>query len=385
MKNEMNNEYFTRAIYLFPVTVKGIGGDKWGYIDAKGKIILPPIYDHGGDFQENGLAIVRMDDHTGVIDSTGYIIVKPKYDTIHPFSEGRATVIDKQGFKVIDESGKEITSKAYSYIGDFKDGRALIKDKDVYGFLNRQGKEVIPPSYEISSDFVEGKAVAKLKNGHFALIGLTGKVLNTYPFYFVGNYGDGLLSFQRKWDRKIGYIDEQGTIIIEAQFSDAQPFMNGRAIVNVSADAKNHYGLINRKGLFLIKPNYNNLFDLGEERFALGKAIDPEKPYVSSKFAVADKDGHVLTGFIYNRITKFKDGIASATNDDSTFMIDKSGKRIEYLPMVSGNGTLEFDKTVIKGEIDFRLLYFDKYGEPIWMQNQVIILDRQQTVDPLWD
>jgi hypothetical protein len=375
----------TRAVYLFPATIKEIGGNKWGYIDAKGKLNLPTSYDQAGDFQENDLAIVRLMDSDGVIDSNGYFIVKPKYDTINPFSEGRATVIDHQGFKVIDESGKEITSKAYSFISDYKESRALIADNNeqgqyLYGYLNRRGKEILPLDFETASDFNDGKAVVKMKDGSFALINLTGKILNKYTYVFVGKLGGGLLPFQKTKDGKFGYIDEQGRIVIEPQFSSAQPFIDGRAIVNVSDDYKDHYGLINRNGSFLIKPNYDNLLNLGERRFALGKAIDSEKPYVGSKFAVTDSDGHILTGFLYNRITKYMDGLASAYNDESTFFIDKSGKRMEHLPTVRGSGTLVFDKTLIKGEIDFRLIYFDKNGQLVWKQNTVIPLDSQNVV-----
>lgn len=384
-ENKAARLFEERAVYLFPASIKEIGGNKWGYIDARGKFILPPSYEHAWDFQDNGLAIVLLMDRVGIIDSKGYFIVKPKYDTINPFSEGRASVINSQGFKVIDESGKEITSKAYSYIGDYKEGRAIFADTDangqyLYGYLTRRGKEVLPLSYESASDFNEGKAIVKMKNDSYALIDLTGKVVNSYSYPTVQNYGEGLLIFQKSKDGKFGYMDEQGNSVIEPQFSGAQPFIGGLAIVNVSDDYKNHYGVIDRNGHFIIKANYNSLSNLGEGRFAIGKALDPEKPYLGSKYAVADSKGHILTGFIYNDLTKYKDGLASAYDDQKTFFIDKSGKRMEHLPNVSGRGTLGFEQTLIKGEIDFRLLYFDKNSNLIWKQSTIIPLNNQYSV-----
>src|SRR5947199_602608 len=125
LESSKRNENFImeRTVYLYPVLLKEAGGSKWGYINPKGEIVIKPIYDHAGDFQDNGLAIVRLKGLSGVIDLSGYFIVSPKYETINPFSEGRATVIDHLGFKVIDESGKELTSKAYSFICDYKEGR----------------------------------------------------------------------------------------------------------------------------------------------------------------------------------------------------------------------------------------------------------------------
>ncbi|MFJ5758613.1 WG repeat-containing protein [Neobacillus sp. NPDC093182] len=372
----------TRMVYLFPAEVKDIGGSKWGYINAKGDFILPPKYEMAHDFQENGLAIVQLNNLTGIIGNDGYFIVKPKYETISPFSEGRATAIDDEGFKVLDESGKEITSKAYSFIGDYQEGRAAAANTNehgeyLYGYLNRRGNEVIPLSYESASDFQDGKALVKMKEGSYALIDLTGKVLNSYSYPFVDNYGEGILAFRKSNDEKWGYMDESGNVLIEPQFTATQPFVEEKAIVNVE---NNHYGLIDKQGKFIIKPQYSSLINLGENRYALGKAQNPERPYLFQKYAIADSNGHIYTGFIYNGVSHYKDGIASAYNDEMTFFIDKRGQRLDYLPKVQGTGSLAFDKSLIKGDIDLRILYFDKKGKLIWKQNTLIPLNADSSV-----
>lgn len=373
-----------RTSYLFPVSLKVVGGSKWGYIDSKGKWVIKPIYEQAGDFQE-GVAIVRLKGLSGVIDSKGYFIVKPKYDTIHSFSEGRATVIDQHGFKTIDESGKELTTKAYSFMGDYKEGRVLFsvtdeKGKNLYGFLNRRGKEVIPASYLSASDFQDGRSVVKLKDGTYALINLTGKILQKYDFAYVGLYGEGLLPFQKSSGGMYGFINEQGKIIIEPRFRWVQPFQGGSAIVTISDGNHDLSGLIDKKGQFILKPNYHKIIHLGEDRLAIGKAVDPEKPYIGEIYALGDTNGHILTGFIFNRIGQYENGAASAANDQFTFFIDKKGRRMNTLPIVKGNGELHVEKTLIKGEIDFRLQYFKKDGELIWRQNAVIPLNEPYSV-----
>jgi hypothetical protein len=376
----------TRAIYLFPVVRKEIGGNKWGYMDARGKLVLPENLDRAEDFQENGLAIVGLMDKSGVIDDKGYFIVKPKYDTIDPFSEGRAVVNDSQGFKVIDESGKEITEKAYSIIvGEYKEGRVrAVKIVEhgpyLYGYLNKRGKEVIPITFETASDFKQGKAVVKTKEGRFQLINLTGTVIQTYPFPYVGNYGEGLLTFKKSSEGKIGYIDEQGKIVIEPQFSDGEAFIDGRAIVSLSEDNNDRYGVIDRTGHFVIKANYNQILSLEEGRFATGKEIDPKQPCMRSIYALADSGGQILTGFNFTVINKFQDGFASVSDDHHTYFIDKHGKRNEHLPMVSGSGWLSFEKTLIKGFVDDRLFYFNRTGELLWKQASVTPVNNQYSV-----
>lgn len=375
-----------RAVYLFPAPIKEVGGTKWGYIDAKGKLVLPAIYEEAGDFQDNGLAIVRVLDKSGVIDAKGYLIVKPKYDTIQPFSEGRAIVNDREGNKVIDESGKEITEKAYSVMHpEYNEGRvsAAIEDEQgqyLYGYLNKRGKEVIPLIYLSASEFKDGKAIVKTKEGIFQLIDLTGKVLKSFPFAFVGNYGQGLLAFKKTEDGEFGYIDEEGRSVIEPRFTDAEAFIEGRAIIALSDGNEARYGLIDREGNFVIKPNYNNLIHLGEKRFAVGKEMQPEQPCIRSIYALGDSGGHILTGFIFNEITHFEEGMASVSDDQHTFFIDKSGRRVKQLPLVDGSGTLQVEKTVIKSEVDQRLQYFSQNGELIWKQSTMIPLTKQSFV-----
>ena len=382
----LSNPQEERAVYLFPAPIKEVGGTKWGYINAKGKFVLPPAYEEAQDFHDNGLAIMRLLDKAGVIDSKGYFIVKPKYDTIQPFSEGRAIVNDRQGTKVIDESGKEITERAYSVImPEYKEGRvaAAIEDEHgqyVYGYLNKRGKEVIPLLYVSTSEFKDGKAIVKTKEGTFQLIDLTGKVLKSFPYAFVGNYGQGLLSFKKTEDGKFGFIDEEGRIVIEPRFTDAEPFIEGRAIVALSEGNEARYGLIDQKGHFVIKPNYNNLINLGENRFAVGKERQQEQPCIKSIYALGDSDGHILTGFIFNEITTFEEGVASVSDDQHTFFIDKSGRRVKHLPLVNGSGTLQVEKTMIKSEVDMRLQYFSLNGDLIWKQNTMIPLTKQYSI-----
>ncbi len=380
---QAKQEYYSndRSVHLFPALVKEIGGNKWGYINSKGKFILPPIYDHAGDFQENGLAVVRLKGQEGIINTNGYSIVKPKYETIHPFSEGRAAVIDHGRYKVIDESGKELTTKAYSYIGDFQEGRAQFAETDekgryLYGYLNKRGKEVLPAAYESASDFIDGKAIVKMDCGPYALINLTGKVLKTYQYPFVGYYGGGLLAFQKNSGGKFGYLNEAGSIVIETKFTGVQAFMDSCAIVNV----EDEYGLIDRTGKYIFKPAYNDILHLGEARIAIGKAIDTEKPIIGSMYGVADTSGRHYTGFIFGGISKYVNEKSSAYNEHDTFFIDKNGNRIEDLPSVSGSGEMHCDKKLIKANIDFHLLYFEKSGALVWKQNDEILLNDQYSV-----
>lgn len=370
---------------LYPAGTRTSAGSNWGYIDNQGNFAIKPQYNYAMDYQDNGLSIVEKGSFFGVIDRFGKYVVEPRFKNISPFSEGRAAVVDNEGFKVIDEKGKILTPKAYNYIGTYHENRALFSHIDqgkyLYGYLDRQGKEVIPLKYEAANDFKEGKALVKLKENLFALIDPKGTILHTYNYGSVGNLGDGLLSFQRDYNSPNGYLDVDGNVVIQPRFSLALPFENGRAVVNASHDIANQYGLIDEKGNYIINPQYNEISLIGENRAAVGKAIDNERPYIGSIFAVADAvSGQILTDFIYSNVSHYKNGYASASNNRNTFFIDKNGKTVRSLPVVSGIGTLEFIGDLIRANIDLRSYYMNRNGRIIWKPNTMINLNRQYKI-----
>ncbi|MBD2867863.1 WG repeat-containing protein [Paenibacillus arenilitoris] len=373
-----------RVVGLFPASVKTAEGTKWGYIDEGGRMAIQPRYDDAGDFQENGLAIVREDGRAGIIDATAHYVVPPNYESINPFSERRAVVIDGQGFRLIDEAGTVLTRKAYSYISSMKDGRAVFYvagngeggGDSRYGYLDSDGNEAIPAQYEEANDFEDGKAVVKIKDKEYALIGPDGSRLATYPLAYVGPLGDGRLAFQSDMAGKYGYIDERGTVVLQPAYTSAFPFRDGRAIVNTAEDYKSAYGVIDEKGEFVVKPAYNDIRDLGEERFALGRAVDPEQPFLGSMYAIADRHGKLLSDFLYNDVTEFReDGLASATDARETMLIDRGGKPARGYPRVNGSGELTLEEGgLIKAFVDRRLSYMNRAGDVIWKQNTIIPL-----------
>lgn len=377
-----NDVLFYTGVELFPASIKTINGTKWGYINKKGVFKIKPIFDQAMDFQVNGVAVVAVNNKNGVINRYGQFIVRPKYDTISPFSEGRAQVIDGQGFKVIDENGRVLTSKPYSMIGSYNDGRALFANTTenglyLYGYLNRQGKEVIPARFITANEFHNGYAVVQISDQEFALMNKDGKIIHKYPYPFVGNLSDGLLAFKETKDGKFGYIDKNSDVVIPPKYTFAQPFQHGYAIVNMSSDYRNEYGLINKTGDFLILPTFNDINLLGKNRVALGKPIKAGEPFYGSKYALATTDGYVLTDYKFNSIVPFEKGVASATTGEKSFFINKYGETVKGLPVIKGEGTLFLEGDIIKANIDQRIVYYDRFGNVIWRQNRIIPLNNQ--------
>ncbi|MBE1442172.1 WG repeat-containing protein [Paenibacillus sp. OAS669] len=370
---------FLWRIKLFPASVKTTSGTKWGYIDSKGNMKLQPQYDYAYDFQSNGLARVHTHGRTGVINASGNYVVRPIYDSIEEFKEGRAVVIDKQGFKLMDESGRIVTKRGYSYMASLSNGRAMFaitesSGSNKYGYLDANGNEIIPAQYESAGMFSHSKAVVKIKKNEFALIGLNGEILARYPYAFVGELGDGLLPFQQEENGKFGYIDENGNIVLEPAYTGAQSFSEGRAVVNTGENFTAQYGLIDRSGHTIVQPEYNDIQQLGEQRVALGKAIDPNQPFIGSIYAIADLNGKIRTEFKYYEVNPYHKGLASVYDASQTYFIDRSGNAASGYPKVNGSGTVKLEDSLIQANVDRRLSYLDRSGRVVWHQNTVIPL-----------
>ncbi|MRN53300.1 WG repeat-containing protein [Paenibacillus monticola] len=375
---EEGSELRTTALHPAPFKLKE--GTLWGYINDEGLTVIEPRYEYAEDFQENGLAIVQTKGGSGVIDSSGREKVKPVYSFIAPFSEGRAVVSDLKGYTFIDEKGKEVTSARYDYLNSLHEGRAVFSNQSTsgpshYGYLDPQGKEVLPAIYVDAGDFMNGMALVKIAEGEYALIDPEGHRLHTYNYPFVGNPGDGLLSFQATENGKYGYLHTDGTIAIQPQFTAALPFSEGRAVINTAEDYGNAYGLIDKQGKAIIPAKYYEVLQLGEKRIALGTPLYPDQPYRGSRYVIADADtGRILNNHSLLGVNNYQEGLASVYDTKETYFIDKSGNRAAQPPVVPGSGTLSLNGRLIRADVDQRTAYYDRRGKQVWRQNGVIPL-----------
>ena len=68
---------------------------KFGFVDRKGKEVVPPKYDYAGHFA-NGIAIVKLDGQYGIIDTSGNILVPLEHDNTLSLVEAYRREILKQ-------------------------------------------------------------------------------------------------------------------------------------------------------------------------------------------------------------------------------------------------------------------------------------------------
>ena len=246
-------------------------GDKWGYINTKGKMVIAPQFDFAHDFYE-GLAGVEIDKKWGYIDKTGKMVIAPQSGFGLAFSEGRARVCVDHKWGFIDKTGKMVVAPQYDQAFDFAGGLAFVSnEKWKWGYIDPAGTMVIPQQFEdedrYSSRFSEQLAAVGLDD-KWGYIDKTGRFVIAAQFYSGLPFSEHLARV--KGDHKWGYIDHSGTMVISLpndQYEELGYFHEQRALADVHQADKEHSlrGYIDTTGKMVIAPQFKPVDDRDQD------------------------------------------------------------------------------------------------------------------------
>ena len=130
---------------------------KWGFIDKKGIVVIPCIFDSAGDFSE-GFAGIKCNEKWGFVDNTGREVIPCIYDEVEDFHEGFAWIKHNEKWGFVDNTGREVVPCIYDSVHNFHEGLAEVERNKKWGFVDNTGREVIPCQYVRTMHFQEGKA-----------------------------------------------------------------------------------------------------------------------------------------------------------------------------------------------------------------------------------
>ncbi|QXP65191.1 WG repeat-containing protein [Polaribacter sp. HaHaR_3_91] len=237
--------------------------------------------------------------------------------------------INKQlGLNELSSSMKVFEAMSSKNVEMFYDGLKQIKNRKTkkIGFLNKSNKIVITPEYDKSSNFSNGLvAVCKLSGNYYLWGFIDSKNNEKISFKYTQKPGDfhSNRAIVTNKERKKGYIDSNGELIIPAKYDDVTDFYKGFALVKdsyYSSDVK----LIDINGKIInsfdkeieVKATKSNLISLVNEQKTIAVLRSNRKTVIiNSKKEIVSKQ--------FAKIINLINGKAFAINYDSKGISEK--------------------------------------------------------------
>ncbi len=124
-----------------------------------------------------------------------------------------AVVTENDGKRLYTTDGKAMDDHAWKHIGSFSDGLAMVQDgQGLYGYISMEdGKLVIEAQYEASKDFSEGLACVSV-GGKWGFINTEGTMVIDPVFHAAGSFMNGICAVNRD-NEHLEYIDRNGRLV----------------------------------------------------------------------------------------------------------------------------------------------------------------------------
>jgi hypothetical protein len=101
---------------------------------------------------------IRRGEKWGFMDRQGKIMIQPRFDGVHDFFRGLAGVLIGEKWGFANEKGEVVIPPRYDFIGDFLEGLAPTRIGRKWGFIDTKGRMVVEPRFQGAGEFHEGLA-----------------------------------------------------------------------------------------------------------------------------------------------------------------------------------------------------------------------------------
>ena len=387
---------------------------RYGLIDATGAYAAQPVYRSIWDTCDGGRTFQSEDGSYGIMEADGSIRI-PRVEGVDYLGGFTCAVADyrlgeKEG--LIDAQGNKLTEALYDKVYIRDSGWVEIENEEKCGVMALDGKVVIPPTYDYIADdnisrtdllgvYLNGKCgLASRETGELVLpcvfnntdeanvalaLGATSRE-EIYPECVrrCGELGLSVMwlepgiSIMRKpgVDRMVllkgslaAIYGLDGTAYTDYIFDVVRDFDDqGHAV----ALKNGKWGQIDRNGNTVV----DFIYDDEEEAKAkvevhfVSQWADDSPPY-----ALAKRDGTVLTGYKYWSYTPFSNGFAMVADGENWAYMDGAGKEItafKYMPMGSQFGSTPFGEdglAIVQDREDLRRNIIDSTGRELLPEN----------------
>ena len=235
-------------------------GEKWGFINSTGKVVIDTKYDKVDAFEDDYTIVLSGTNHV-ILDTKGTetLIVVSDLADVKQFSEHLAPYrATNKTFGFIGVNGKVSIPAQFESVGYFHEGLAWAKQTGgVLGYINTKGEWVIKPQFTAGKEFESESGLARVKVGEqWAYVSKAGEILYVKDTEKFEDFSNGLALGKK--GEKFGFYNNKGQWTIPPQFDGARDFKNGYA----AAKLGDKWGIINKEGKWVIQPQFDGIKDM---------------------------------------------------------------------------------------------------------------------------
>ncbi|OHX68040.1 WG repeat-containing protein [Flammeovirga pacifica] len=297
-----------------------IGYQLEGYIDEKGNIIIPPIYNEIIGFEKawekkEGIGILKKGNKVGYVNYLGEVVLEAKY----------------------------LSAEGFVNIWSLHDGAIVVKTKDnTYNAVDYNGHELLTEEFDfLAEKFIQihhdssGVCIAGV-NSKKGLIDFEGK--RQSPFIYQQLFELDNSHFIAQKDNKWGIIAANGDTLSAFEHTKSAPLYGTYAIkyltdssaqFKITSEGKWESGKFDTPSKVLLDKSHEYKYYHIDSDYAI-----VSKKGKSKLMGVIDASGKSLTKFEFKKIGPFREGLAFAQKDGKTAkdrkygFINKKGKWI---------------------------------------------------------
>lgn len=271
--------------------------DRWEYIDTECNLLKFPNYKVIGPVGEDSMRFVADDSRCLLINGDkviqGFFNVVP--DEVGVYGDGLIPLKVDSKYSYYNSLGEvQFDGAEFDYAGTFFNGTAAVKIDSVWYIIDKDGVAVSEDEYDDVILNVDGTynrfgiVSVKHKGDSGYTVSVNDKEIGKYDNVGVAS-SDGIISvFEHgKW----GYIDLEGTTVVEPKFIEARSFSNGLAAVFDGVA----WGFINKDGQLAIPYQYHDV----------GYFTDKGSCMVSTGEEKTDENNKKYTVYSWNMITLY--------------------------------------------------------------------------------
>ncbi|AEB77520.1 WG repeat-containing protein [Clostridium botulinum] len=290
---------------------------KLGFIDTKGKTVIPFVFDGIGKYSKDANFIsASKDKKWGLINKDGKTIIPFKFSWLFPCEDGNFIVELNNKCGLIDKNSKVIIPFEFDLILEIKKGtyKVLLIDKfncnKLYGVMDNRGKTIVKPFEAFKIDYADNKnivsnAVDDMGNSleytkmMHQLLDTNRKELTPDFYEEITYYKDDL--FRVKNNNKYGFINRSGKVVIPVKFNNFLEFNDNFCIV----DLNGKYGILDKSGHYKINPKYEDIKYLCKNSFAVK---------LNNKWGIVDSCDKLIKPIEYDDISSIESHIECKYN-----------------------------------------------------------------------